>query len=563
MGRARRRRRPHRRWSGCSTTTSATGSPASAARPTARATSPRTRSPGSSSHGSSAVGPATLASTAPAAAGPSTASPCCAAGPGSRSAMPAISSVWRSGPAGPVGLDVEQVRDVADLDALAGHVRSPVERARDGLDPAAFFRTWTRKEAAGQGDRRRPGDADDRDHARGGRAGVERWTGPGAPHGPMWLHDLSPAPDHPAAVAGPGDARPGDRRGRRRRGPARLTPGRTPRAIACPRSPAPRESAQLWRAKSRSGLARGRSNALAGGSYRLARGLPCRLARHVPGARRAARGGPELSVGGATMRGWVRVGGCCTSTWTRSTPPSSSSPVPRCATGRCWSAGSGRAGSWPGRATRPGCSGRGRRCRWGRRGGCARRPWCCRPAAALYSAVSEQVMAVLAEAAPVVEPVSLDEAFLEPPALAGASPAEVAEFGTALRAAVRARTGLPASVGAGSGKQLAKIASELAKPDGLRVVAPDEEQRRAGAAAGPRAVGRRARSRRRRCTGSASARSARSPPWTCARSPTCSASRSAPSCTGSPAGSTTGRSLRAGRRSRSAPRPPSTPTSPR
>ena len=98
------------------------------------------------------------------------------------------------------------------------------------------------------------------------------------------------------------------------------------------------------------------------------------------------------------------------------------------------------------------------------------------PRGSLYSAVSEQVMAVLAEAAPVVEPVSLDEAFLEPPALAGATPAEVEEFGTALRAAVRARTGLPASVGAGSGKQLAKIASELAKPDGLRVVAPDEEQ---------------------------------------------------------------------------------------
>ena len=97
------------------------------------------------------------------------------------------------------------------------------------------------------------------------------------------------------------------------------------------------------------------------------------------------------------------------------------------------------------------------------------------PRGGLYSAVSEQVMAVLAEAAPVVEPVSLDEAFLEPPALAGATPAEVEEFGTTLRAAVRTRTGLPASVGAGSGKQLAKIASELAKPDGLRVVAPDEE----------------------------------------------------------------------------------------
>jgi DNA polymerase IV len=98
------------------------------------------------------------------------------------------------------------------------------------------------------------------------------------------------------------------------------------------------------------------------------------------------------------------------------------------------------------------------------------------PRGGLYAAVSGQVMAVLADAAPVVEPVSLDEAFLEPPALAGAAAGEVEAFGTALRAAVRDRTGLPASVGAGSGKQLAKIASELAKPDGLRVVAPDEEQ---------------------------------------------------------------------------------------
>ena len=92
------------------------------------------------------------------------------------------------------------------------------------------------------------------------------------------------------------------------------------------------------------------------------------------------------------------------------------------------------------------------------------------PRGALYRALSDDVMAVLAEAAPVVEPVSLDEAFLEPPALAGAPPAQVEVFATALRAAVRDRTGLPASVGAGSGKQVAKIASELAKPDGLRVV---------------------------------------------------------------------------------------------
>jgi DNA polymerase-4 len=95
---------------------------------------------------------------------------------------------------------------------------------------------------------------------------------------------------------------------------------------------------------------------------------------------------------------------------------------------------------------------------------------------ALYQALSARVMAVLADASTVLEPVSIDEAFLEPPALAGATVAEVERFGARLRGDVRAATGLPASVGAGSGKQLAKIASELAKPDGLRVVAPEEER---------------------------------------------------------------------------------------
>jgi len=98
------------------------------------------------------------------------------------------------------------------------------------------------------------------------------------------------------------------------------------------------------------------------------------------------------------------------------------------------------------------------------------------PRFVLYQALSEKVMGVLADAAPVLEPVSVDEAFLEPPALAGATVADVEAFGVALRAAVREATGLPASVGAGSGKQVAKIASELAKPDGLRVVGADEER---------------------------------------------------------------------------------------
>ena len=109
---------------------------------------------------------------------------------------------------GPVGLDVEQARAVADLAALAGHVRSPVESARGGVDPEAFFRTWTRKEAlvkaTGEG-LSAPMTAitlaEDRPE-------VQRWTGPGAPDGPMWLRDLTPAADHPAAVAGPGEHAP-------------------------------------------------------------------------------------------------------------------------------------------------------------------------------------------------------------------------------------------------------------------------------------------------------------------------------------------------------------------
>ncbi|MEJ8279825.1 DNA polymerase IV [Pseudonocardia spirodelae] len=97
------------------------------------------------------------------------------------------------------------------------------------------------------------------------------------------------------------------------------------------------------------------------------------------------------------------------------------------------------------------------------------------PRFTLYKAVSDEVMAVLAEHSPVLEPVSVDEAFVEPPDLVGATPGQVQEWGTRLRAAVRDRTGLPASVGAGSGKQVAKIASELAKPDGLRVIAHAEQ----------------------------------------------------------------------------------------
>ena len=106
-------------------------------------------------------------------------------------------------PDGAVGLDIERVRPVTDLDALATHVHSPAERAR-GLDPAAFFRTWTRKEALVKA----TGDGLSTPMSTitlaADRPAVQQWCGPGAPAGPVWLHDLHPAAEHPAAVAGPG-----------------------------------------------------------------------------------------------------------------------------------------------------------------------------------------------------------------------------------------------------------------------------------------------------------------------------------------------------------------------
>ncbi|MBB4685682.1 DNA polymerase IV [Amycolatopsis jiangsuensis] len=94
----------------------------------------------------------------------------------------------------------------------------------------------------------------------------------------------------------------------------------------------------------------------------------------------------------------------------------------------------------------------------------------------LYELLSKQVFDVVGEAAPVLERISLDEAFAEPPGLAGASAAEVTEFAEKLRARIRERTGLTASIGAGAGKQVAKIGSDRAKPDGLLVVAPGTER---------------------------------------------------------------------------------------
>jgi DNA polymerase-4 len=99
------------------------------------------------------------------------------------------------------------------------------------------------------------------------------------------------------------------------------------------------------------------------------------------------------------------------------------------------------------------------------------------PRGVVYSVASRRVLDTVRTVVPVLEQLSFDEAFGEPSELAGASAEVVEQYCAELRWRVRAETGLVASVGAGSGKQIAKIASGLAKPDGVQVIRRDEEVR--------------------------------------------------------------------------------------
>jgi DNA polymerase IV len=98
------------------------------------------------------------------------------------------------------------------------------------------------------------------------------------------------------------------------------------------------------------------------------------------------------------------------------------------------------------------------------------------PRGVVYGTASGRVFETIRTVVPVLEQLSFDEAFGEPQEIAGATAADVERFCEALRAKVFDETGLVSSVGAGSGKQVAKIASGLAKPDGVRVVGRDEER---------------------------------------------------------------------------------------
>lgn len=91
----------------------------------------------------------------------------------------------------------------------------------------------------------------------------------------------------------------------------------------------------------------------------------------------------------------------------------------------------------------------------------------------VYRAVSHQIRAIFAEYTPVIEPLSLDEAYLDVTEnLKGVSSAtEIAEE---IRARIRAETDLTASAGVSYNKFLAKMASDERKPDGLFIITPKQ-----------------------------------------------------------------------------------------
>ncbi|MDQ0797620.1 DNA polymerase IV [Streptomyces sp. B1I3] len=99
------------------------------------------------------------------------------------------------------------------------------------------------------------------------------------------------------------------------------------------------------------------------------------------------------------------------------------------------------------------------------------------PRFALYRTVSDQVMTLLGRLSPLVEPLSLDEAFVDLEAGGVADDSASARLiGEQLRTVIRGVTGLSGSVGLAGSKMLAKIASEEAKPDGLMLIEPGTER---------------------------------------------------------------------------------------
>jgi len=92
-----------------------------------------------------------------------------------------------------------------------------------------------------------------------------------------------------------------------------------------------------------------------------------------------------------------------------------------------------------------------------------------------YQRLGDAAIAVLGDFTPLVERISIDEAFADVAGCGGlfGSPRDIA---MAIRRRVRTELGLPISIGVARTKHLAKIASQVAKPDGLVVVDPTGER---------------------------------------------------------------------------------------
>jgi DNA polymerase-4 len=99
-----------------------------------------------------------------------------------------------------------------------------------------------------------------------------------------------------------------------------------------------------------------------------------------------------------------------------------------------------------------------------------------RPDFSRYRADSQRVMAILRDCTPLVEPLSLDEAYLDVTENNWGEPLAT-EVARRIKAAIRGQLGLTASAGVAPNKFLAKIASGWRKPDGLTVISPGRVER--------------------------------------------------------------------------------------
>ena len=90
-----------------------------------------------------------------------------------------------------------------------------------------------------------------------------------------------------------------------------------------------------------------------------------------------------------------------------------------------------------------------------------------------YEEVSEQIMDIFREFSPCIEPLSIDEAFLDLHGMEKLVP-DIPGLGARVKARIKEVTGLTASVGLAPNKFLAKLASDLRKPDGLVVIRQEE-----------------------------------------------------------------------------------------